>query len=181
MFKSLITPQLERTSLGNTDDNLKSAFATKAQTSRMYMAFSEAAEEEGYRQIAKLFRAAAESETVHAMHHLRTSGGVLSTAENLKVSIERENLEHSKTYAEFIEQSKKEGNSQATLGFNYAKKVEMDHERNFMEAESTLKADKDLPLKRLFVCQICGQIHVSDPPKTCPVCGNPSEMFKEIK
>ncbi|MGD0818599.1 MAG: rubrerythrin family protein [Methanomassiliicoccales archaeon] len=167
--------------MGTTDDNLKSAFAGKAQTSRMYIAFAEAAEEEGHRQIAKLFRAAAESEAVHAMHHLRTSGGVLTTEENLKMSIERENLEHSKKYTEFIEQSKKDGRSQATLGFNYAKKVEMDHERSFKEAEQSLNRKKDLPLQRLFVCQICGQIHVDDPPKTCPVCGNPSEMFKEIK
>ena len=167
--------------MGTTDDNLKSAFAGKAQTSRLYLAFSEAADEEGHKQIAKLFRAAAESETVHAMHHLRASGAVLTTEENLKVSIDRENLEYSKTYAEFIEQSKKEGRSQATLGFNYAKKVEMDHERNFKQAEESLKTEKDLPTERLFVCQICGQIHSGDPPKTCPVCGNPSEMFKEIK
>jgi rubrerythrin len=115
------------------------------------------------------------------MHHLMTSGGVQTTEENLKVSIERENFEYSKMYSEFIDQSKKEGKSQATLGFIYAKKVEMDHERSFKEAEESLKAERDLPSKRLFVCQICGQIHVADPPKTCPVCGNPNEMFKEIK
>jgi rubrerythrin len=149
--------------LGSTDDNLRSAFAAKAQTSRMYIAFSEAAEEEGHRQIAKLFRAAAESEAVHAMHHLRTVGGVQTTVENLKVSIERENFGHSKMYSEFIDQSKKEGKSQVTLGFNYAKKVEMDHECRFKEAEESLKAALDLPSKRLLVCQVCGQIHVSDP------------------
>ena len=167
--------------MGTTEENLKSAFTGKAQMSRMYLAFAEAAEEEGHRQIAKLFRAAAESETVHAMHHLRMSGGVLTTEENLKVSIERENFEHSKQYAEFIDQSRREGKAQATLGLNYAKKVEMDHERCFKEAELSLSVKKDLPAKRLFVCLICGQIHVGDPPKTCPVCGNPSEMFKEIK
>ena len=167
--------------MGTTDDNLKSAFAGKAQTSRLYLAFSEAAEEEGHKQIAKLFRAAAESETVHAMHHLRTSGGVLSTEENLKASIDRENLEHSHRYSEFIEQSKKEGKTEAALGFAYAKKVEIDHERNFKEAEQSLSRNKDLPPQRMFVCQICGEIHIGEPPKTCPVCGNPSEMFKEIK
>ena len=172
---------MERTSLGTTDDNLKSAFAGKAQTSRLYMAFSEAADEEGHKQIAKLFRAAAESEMVHAMHHLRMSGGVLTTEENLKLAIERENLGHSKIYCDFIEQSKKEGRAQATLGFNYAKKVHMEHERSFKEAEQVLNDKKDLPVQRLFVCQICGQMHTGDPPKTCLVCGNPSEMFKEIK
>jgi rubrerythrin len=157
--------------VGTTDDNLKSAFAGKAQTSRLYLAFSEAAEEEGHKQIAKLFRAAAESETVHAM----------TTEENLKLAIERENMEHTKMYSDFIEQSKKEGKSQATLGFNYSKKVEMDHERSFREAEQSLGKKKDLPPQRMFVCQICGQMHTADPPKTCMVCGNPSEMFKEIK
>ena len=164
-----------------TDDNLKLAFAGKAQTSRLYLAYSEAADEEGHRQIAKLFRAAAESETVHAMHHLRGYGGVLTTEENLRLSIERENNEHSKMYSEFVEQSRKEGKSQATLGFNYAKRVEMDHERSFKEAELSLSKKRDLPVQRLSVCQICGEIHFNDPPKTCPVCGNPSEMFKEIK
>jgi rubrerythrin len=167
--------------MGTTDDNLRSAFAGKAQTSRLYLAFAEAAEEEGHKQIAKLFRAAAESETVHAIYHLRMSGGVLSTQENLKRVIERENTGHINTSSEFVEQSKKEGKSQAALGFNYAKKVGMEHERAFKEAELSLGQEKDLPVQRMFVCQICGQIHSGDPPKTCLVCGNPGEMFKEIK
>ena len=92
-----------------TQDNLKEAFAGESQANRKYLSFAEKADQEGFGQVARLFRAAAAAETVHALNHLRVMGAVGSTANNLKTAISGENDEWKDMYPRFIEMAKREG------------------------------------------------------------------------
>jgi rubrerythrin len=165
--------------MSDTKENLKTAFAGESQANRTYIAFAKKADEEGFKQIAKLFRAAADSETVHALYHLNAMNGVGSTLENLNEAMSGENYEHTEMYPAFIEKAKEEGNKVARLGFMYAMKVEMIHEAKFTEAAGSLQSGRDLGEKRLFVCQYCGNVEEDSAPDSCPICGRTKDWFKE--
>ncbi|MCX8126546.1 MAG: rubrerythrin family protein, partial [Dehalococcoidia bacterium] len=115
-------------------DNLKAAFAGESQANRKYLFFADKAEEEGLKQVARLFRAAAEAETVHARAHFRVLEGVKSTKENLKAAIEGEGYEFTKMYPEFIKQAEAEGNQVAKRSFDFANRVEQVHHSLFKKA-----------------------------------------------
>jgi len=166
--------------MNKTKDNLQTAFAGESQANRKYLAFAKKAEEDNFPEVAKLFRAAADSETVHALYHLRAMGGVGSTEDNLKAAVGGENYEHTSMYPGMIEQAKAEGEKVARTGFSYANAVEKLHEVLYQAALDSVQASKDLPKKRLWVCQVCGNVHEGDePPEKCAVCGNPRKAFKE--
>lgn len=163
-----------------TDDNLKEAFAGESQANRKYTAFSKRADEEGFPQIAKLFRAAAESETVHALSHLRVMKDVGATTENLKAALEGESYEHTKMYPEFIETAVSEKRKDAELTFQFANEVEKIHARYFRDAIDALKSGNDLKAEEYFVCQGCGFTAKGEAPEKCPVCGAPRRLFKAV-
>jgi rubrerythrin len=170
----------ERIKMTATTDNLKSAFAGESQANRKYLAFAKKADEDGYHQVARLFRAAAEAETIHAHAHLRVLNGVGTTADNLKEAIGGENYEHTTMYPAFIEQAKKEGNRDAVRSFSYANSVEKIHENKYTAAAEAVVGGKDLPAQKLFVCPVCGNVEEEDAPDRCPVCGAHGSSFKEI-
>lgn len=152
-------------------ENLKGAFAGESQANRRYMAFARKAEEEGFSQGAKLFRAAAEAETTHALNHISIMGEVKSTAENLGTSISGETFEFKTMYPEYLATAKKEGNQQATWSFNVANKVEQIHASLFKEATETLKSGKQPPSVDYYVCGVCGNTVEGETPERCPTCG----------
>ncbi|MGE4275090.1 MAG: rubrerythrin family protein [Candidatus Methanomethylophilaceae archaeon] len=166
--------------MSNTQDNLQEAFAGESQANRTYLAFARKAEEDGFPQVAKLFRAAADSETVHALAHFKVMDKVKSTAENLKASVHGENYEHTSMYPAFVEQAKEEGQKEAMMSFNYAMQVEVLHEELYSQALEAVSGGKDLPSQDLNVCQYCGYVAEGEAPKRCPVCGRPHEMFKKV-
>jgi len=157
-----------------TERNLLEAFAGESQANRRYLAFAKQAEKEGYTQVAKLFRAAAEAETVHAHAHLRTLGGVKSTAENLKEAISGETYEFTKMYPAMIKEAKDEGNKAAERNFTYANEVEKVHAALYQKASDNLDA---LEEKDYYVCSVCGYTCENEPPDICPVCGAKSSAF----
>ena len=165
----------------STEKNLKEAFAGESQANRKYIAFAKKAESEGYTQIAKLFRAAAEAETVHAMAHLRALKAVKSTQENLAEAIEGETFEFKVMYPGYIEQANKEDHKPALNSFKNAMAVEQVHCSLYIEANSAVKENKDLPKAKIFVCEICGNTVLDEAPDKCPVCGAPKTKFKEIE
>jgi rubrerythrin len=164
-----------------TIDNLKGAFAGESQANRKYLAFAKKAAADGYPQIAKLFRAAAEAETVHAHAHLRVMGGVKTTAENLEAAIEGEGFEFTKMYPEYIAEAEKEGNKAALGSFKFANAVEKVHHALYSDALKTHKAGKDLPAAPIYVCDVCGYTVAGEAPDKCPVCGAKKERFFEVK
>jgi rubrerythrin len=166
--------------MSKTSDNLKAAFAGESQANRKYLAFAKKADEEGFPQIAKLFRAAAEAETVHAHAHLRVLEGVKSTAENLNEAVNGETFEFTKMYPEFIEAAKAENNKAALISFNYANKVEQVHAELYKKAVESISSKKDLPKADIYICPVCGDTFVGEVPDRCPVCGLVKEKFVKI-
>lgn len=162
-----------------TDENLKAAFAGESQANRRYTAFSKKAETDGFPQVAKLFRAAAEAETVHALNHLRVMKEIGSTIDNLKVAAEGEVYEHSKMYPEFIKVAESENRNDAKGTFNYANEVEKVHARLYQNAITAIESGKDLLPIDYYVCQVCGYTAEGEAPDACPVCGSLKKQFKK--
>lgn len=163
-----------------TDENLKAAFAGESQANRMYLAFAKKAEQEGLSQIAKLFRAAAESETVHAMNHLRAMGQVKSTVENLGTAFSGETYEYKKMYPQFIDEAKQDSEKQAYVSFDYANRVEEIHAGLYQKAIDALKNKKDLEPVDYYLCPVCGNTFEGTTPDRCPICATQKEKFMKI-
>ena len=163
-----------------TIDNLEHAFAGESQANRKYLFFAERAEEEGQKQIARLFRAAAEAETVHARNHLRVLQGIKSTKENLAAAIGGENYEFTLMYPGFITEAESDNHNSAKRSFDLANQVEKTHHGLFQAALSNLDQAKAMLDKPFFVCQVCGHTVEGSAPDKCPVCGALAKMFKRI-
>jgi rubrerythrin len=163
-----------------TSDNLKEAFAGESQANRKYLAFAKKAEADGYPQVAKLFRAAAEAETVHAHAHLRVLQGIKGTEDNLQAAIEGEGFEFQQMYPKFLEEAEKEGNKPAVFSFKYALAVEEIHHGLYTEALNAVKSGSDLSEAKLYICPICGNTVKDNVPDKCPVCGAAKEKFQEV-
>ena len=166
--------------MSKTSDNLQDAFSGESQASRKYLYFAQKADEEGHKQIAKLFRAASDAETVHARNHLRVMQGIKSTEENLKAAIGGENYEFTKMYPEFMKQADAEGNQKAKDSFDLANKVEQIHHRLYQAALNMLEKGQPIAEKPIYVCQVCGNTVEGEAPEKCPICGAPRKMFKLI-
>ena len=164
-----------------TDENLKAAFAGESQANRMYLAFAKKAEEEGLTQIAKLFKAAAEAETVHALNHLDAMGQIKSTKENLGAAISGETYEFKSMYPQMIEDAKNEGNKKAQVSFVYANKVEQIHAGMYQKALDGLKSNAKQSDEDYYVCPVCGNTFDNLVPNICPICATPKEKFKKIE
>jgi rubrerythrin len=162
------------------NNNLKAAFAGESQANRRYLAFAKKAEEEGLLQIAALFRAAAEAETVHAMNHLRIAGEIGMTISNLDEAISGETFEFTKMYPEFLEVSRQERNKQAEWSFNVANQVEEIHAGLFQKALNALKADEEVPKTDYYVCKVCGNTVENSVPDRCSICGAPQAQFLKV-
>ena len=160
-----------------TEQNLLEAFAGESQANRKYLAFAKQADKEGYPQVAKLFRAAAEAETVHALAHLNALGLVKNTAENLRQAIEGETDEFKNMYPSMIKEAKEENNKAATRSFTYANKVEQVHASLYEKALDNLESPGQTDY---YVCSVCGYTCENEPPDKCPVCGSKSKAFSKV-
>ncbi len=158
-------------------DNLMEAFAGESQANRRYLAFAEKAEREGYPQVARLFRAAAAAETVHALNHLRALKAVKSTAENLQEAISGETAEFREMYPAMIAAAQAEANKEAERTFNFANEVEKVHAALFEKALKTMEAKE---LVDIFICTVCGHTVEGEPPDKCPVCGAVKKLYQKI-
>lgn len=165
----------------STTDNLQEAFAGESQANRKYLAFSAKAEKDGFAQVAKLFRAAAEAETIHAHAHLRVLGGIGDTKDNLKEAIDGEGHEFQNMYPGFLEEAKAEGNKPAEISFRNAMAVEEIHHGHYMNALEAVQSGKDLEAAPIYVCPVCGNTVFGGAPDKCEVCGVPGGKFFEVK
>ena len=163
--------------MSKTEQNLKDAFAGESQANRKYLAFAKKADRDGYLQVAKLFRAAAEAETVHAHAHLRTLKGIKSTTENLQEAIAGETHEFKSMYPAMIEDAKSEDESAALRSFTYANDVEKIHAELYQKAldniDSPVEAD-------YYVCSVCGYTCENEAPDVCPVCNAKAKAFFRV-
>ena len=164
-----------------TTENLQEAFAGESQANRKYLAFAKKAGADGFTQVAKLFRAAAEAETVHAHAHLRVLGGVKTTVDNLKAAVEGEGHEFKIMYPEFVKTAEGEKNQGALISFKNAMAVEKVHFGLYADALSSVEKGKDLPTAAIHVCEVCGNTIIGNAPDKCSVCGAAKAKFVEIK
>ena len=163
-----------------TMENLAAAFAGESQANRKYLAYAAKADKDGFPQVAKLFRAAAEAETIHAHAHLRAMGGINSTLENLEDAIAGEAHEFKAMYPEFIAEAEKEGNKKAVTTFKFAMPVEEVNHDLYAKALEAVKGGGDLPEASIHICPVCGHTIEGGAPEKCPVCSAPGKKYIEI-
>jgi len=164
--------------MSKSEESLKAAFAGESQANRKYLAYAVKADKEGYSQVARMFRAAAEAETVHAHNHLRALNWIRSTKENLEDAIAGETHEFKSMYPEMIEAAKGEGKKEAERTFNYANEVEKIHAQLYQKLLDTLGSSQES--YPYYVCPVCGYTAEKKAPGVCPVCGTKGEMFKRV-
>lgn len=166
--------------MGKTIENLKDAFAGESQANRRYLAFAKQAKKDGFKTIAKLFRAAAYAETVHALNHLAVIGEVKSTSENLQTAISGETFEFTKMYPEYIKAADDEKNAKAVRSFRLANQVEKIHAGLYSKALEDLKSGKEVVDVDYYVCEVCGYTVEGEAPDKCPVCMALKQRFTKI-
>lgn len=160
-----------------TKENLAAAFAGESQANRKYLAFAKQADKDDMPQVAKLFRAAAAAETIHAHAHLRAMGGIKSTQENLEAAIDGEGFEFQTMYPPYLEEAKAAGQTMAEISFRNALPVEEVHFKLYSSALESVKGGTDLPDRSLYVCEVCGNTVYDAAPEVCPICGVPHSKF----
>ncbi|OSM02552.1 rubrerythrin family protein [Magnetofaba australis] len=165
----------------STEDNLKAAFAGESQANRKYLAFAKKAETDGFPQVAKLFRAVAEAETLHAHAHLRVLDGIKDTVTNLEEAMGGESYEFTDMYPGFVKEAEAEGNSRAVKSMSQAMEVEKVHYDLFSQALAAVKSGKDLDAALdIYICPVCGHTEIGKAPDNCPVCGVKGEKYLSI-
>ncbi|HMK57053.1 MAG TPA: rubrerythrin family protein [Dissulfurispiraceae bacterium] len=164
--------------MSNTENNLHNAFAGESQANRKYLAWSKKAEQEGYKQVAKLFKAVAEAETIHAHNHLRQMGGIKGTKENLEAAMAGEVFEFQKMYPQMIAEAEAEGDKNAVRTFTYANEVEKVHAELYKKALAELGKNADVDY---YVCSVCGHTVEGEPPDECPVCKSKKQAYKKVE
>jgi rubrerythrin len=165
--------------MADTDSNLKNAFAGESQANRKYLAFARKAEQEGFSNVARLFRTAAEAETIHALGHFSAMGGVGSTADNLRAAVAGETYEHTEMYPPMLQQAIADDH-RAKRMFGYAMKAEAIHAKLYQMALEAVSQRKDLAESKFYLCPVCGHIELGTPPATCPICGTKADRFVEV-
>jgi rubrerythrin len=165
--------------MATTLDNLKEAFAGESQANRKYLAFARKAEQEGFANVAQLFRTAAEAETIHALAHLGAMEGVKSTLENLRAAVAGETYEYTEMYPPMLQQAL-EDDHRAKRMFGYALKVEAVHAKLYQMALEAVELGKDVTDNSFYLCPICGHIELGKAPDSCPICGAKGEKFLRV-
>jgi rubrerythrin len=164
-----------------TEDNVQEAFGGEGKANRRYVFFAEKAEKEGYPQVAKLFRAVAEAETVHARNHMNAIDAIGTTKDNLLAASMGEQMEFTGMYPAFIEKAREEMNDRAERTFDLANRVEKVHYNYFEAALKDVKAGKQPAEANYYVCQVCGNTVTGEVPDKCPICGAAAKAFKKVE
>jgi rubrerythrin len=162
--------------MATTIDNLKEAFAGESQANQKYLNFAKKAEQDGFKNISKLFRLTAEAEKIHAEGHFKSLDGVGSTAQNLQAAIDGETYEYTKMYPPMLKQAEADGHKAKRM-FGYAVEAEAVHAKLYAMALEAVKQGKDLTNVEFYLCPVCGYIEIGKPANACPICGTKAEKF----
>lgn len=162
----------------STKENLMAAFAGESQANRKYLAFAKKAESEGYKSAARMFRAAAEAETLHAHAHFNAVDGVGSTVDNLKAAVSGETFEFEQMYPPYLEEAKKEGHTKGIRSISYAMEAEKVHARLFDDVLSNLSKEDD---NVYYLCPMCGYVEKNGTPESCPICNSKGSSFIKVE
>ncbi len=165
--------------MATTESNLKTAFAGESQANRKYLAFAKKAEQDGFTNVARLFRTAAEAETIHALGHFAALNGIGTTLDNVRAAMGGETYEYTEMYPPMLEQAKTDNHSAKRM-FNYALKAEEVHAKLYQMALEALQQGHDLSGVDFYLCPVCGNIEMGKAPEACPICGTKGEKFVKM-
>ncbi len=163
-----------------TKDNLKAAFAGESQAHMKYLAFADQAEKEGFANVARLFRAIAYAEQVHATNHLRTVGGLGATKDNLVTAIGGETFEVNEMYPAYLAVAREQGEKPAERSMHWALEAEKIHQAMYGEAKVSVDKGVDIQIGEIWICSVCGYTVEGEPPDKCPICGARRDLFKSF-
>ena len=162
-----------------TQANLAEAFAGESQANQKYRAFAKQAEQDGFPNVARLFRTTAEAERIHAEGHLKALEHVGTTAANLQAAIDGETYEYTRMYPPMLEQAERDGHKAKRM-FGYAVKAEATHAELYRRALEAVAAGSDLGETQFWLCPVCGHIEFGRPSQACPVCGVKADKFVQV-
>ena len=165
--------------MATTPDNLKTAFAGESQANQKYRAFAKQAEQDGFPNVARLFRTTAEAERIHAEGHLKALDAVGTTTQNLQAAIDGETYETKEMYPPMFQQAEADGHKAKRM-FGYALKAEAVHARLYALALEAARLGQDLTETEFYLCPVCGHIEFGKPPAVCPVCGAKGEKYIRV-
>jgi rubrerythrin len=163
-----------------TEKNLRDAFAGESQANRRYLFFAEKADKEGFPQVARLFRAAAEAETIHAYNHFNAMTGIGTSIENMSAAVIGEHQEFTRMYPIMIDQAVEEQSARAEKSFEWANAVEKIHYDLFQGMLKAVKEKQTLKDEAYYVCPVCGNTVPGAAPDKCPICNTPGSRWKRI-
>lgn len=163
-----------------TERFLNDAFAGESMAHMKYLIFSEIAEKEGFPNISRLFKAISYAEQVHATNHLRNLGLIGKTIENLQTGIDGETFEIEEMYPVYNNTAKLQEEKGADLSTHYALEAEKIHAELYKMAKKSSQENKDIDIKEVYICPVCGYTHIGEPPDKCPVCGVSKDRFKKF-
>ncbi len=163
----------------STVNNLNEAFAGESQANQKYRAFAKKADQEGFPNVARLFRTTAEAERIHAEGHLRANDGIASTRANLQAAIDGETFEYTTMYPPMLAEAQAEGH-RAKLMFGYAVKAEAVHAALYKCALEAIEQGKDLQEGHFYLCPVCGHIEFGAAPGACPICNTAGARFVQV-
>ncbi len=163
-----------------TEGNLKGAFSGESQAHMKYLIFANKAEEEGYPNVARLFRAIAYAEQIHATNHYNTLGETKTTSENLQVAISGENFEINDMYPAYKAVAEVDEEKLARRSFDWALQAEKVHSGMYQRAKQTVDRGKDVELSPVYICEVCGYTVEGEAPDKCPICGATKEKFRKF-
>jgi rubrerythrin len=164
-----------------TDGNLQAAFAGETQAYCRYLLYAVKADQEGFPELAKLFRAAAEAEMVHLRNHYGVMDAVGSTKDNLLAAVTSEHREITSFYPAFVEKAREEQAERARISFSFALESERGHNQHFEKALQAVKSGQKISAQKYFVCQVCGNLTAGEAPQKCSICGRTAEQYKEVE
>jgi rubrerythrin len=157
--------------------NLRQAIAGESEANRRYLAYAQKADDEGFKNVARLFRAIAATETIHANNHLRAAGEIQTTLENAQKALRGEVEESTGLYPMFMDQAKRDADNEALTSFFYASEAEKTHADLYEKAVDALNKGHDMDLGKIYICKVCGYTVEGNAPEKCYTCGEGKEAF----
>jgi len=163
-----------------TEENLRAAFAGESQAHMKYTIFAEEAQKGGRANIARLFRAVAYAERVHAANHLKALGEIGTGSENLRTAIGGETFEVEEMYPAYLNVAKLQDEKGAQRSMNWALETEKIHAGLYEQARQAEESGTDVSLGDIHICSVCGYTVEGEPPDKCPLCGVSKKEFKSF-
>lgn len=164
-----------------TEKSLMEAFSGESMAHMKYLIFSEVAEKEGLNNVARLFKAIAYAEFVHAKNHAKNLGFIKKTLENIQTGIDGENFEINEMYPAYNAIAELQEEKGAKLSIHYALEAEKIHEELYKKAKEKVSENKDIEIGKIYICPVCGYTHTDgELPEKCPLCNIPKDKFVEF-